>query len=178
MNCRNRGILLCFIIALSSLSCRQNFQEKEFKAFIGTEFDLLIDSLIGFNISNKQLGDLRDSKYKLITYIDSQMICTSCWMRIVSYIEDMISDEIEGINRVYIFNYDDVSNIQIELDVIGLKIPYFLDPGALIKKQNRNFPTIEALKTFMLKDNKVILVGSPVSNPKMTELYLSIHDKE
>ena len=63
---------------------------------------------------------------------------------------------------------------EFQLELRGVTIPYFIDPTGSLKRINRNFPQSESLKIFLTKDNKVLIAGSPVGNPKMAELYLSL----
>ena len=143
-------------------------------AFVDTEFMIERDSIIPFNISSVEIDNILREEYKLIVYLDSLFLCSTCWQRTISYLEHWVEQQRLGLKPVYIFKSEDVSDIEFQLNLRGVTIPYFIDPTGSLKRINQNFPQSEALKTFLTKDNKVLIAGSPVGNPKMAELYLSL----
>jgi hypothetical protein len=54
----------------------------------------------------------------------------------------------------------------------------FYDPDGSFERLNPHLPANEQFHTFLLnEDNKVILVGNPVHNEKLKNLYLAVLNK-
>ena len=64
----------------------------------------------------------------------------------------------------------------LEVDLEAYKFPYsiYFDTQDDFERRNPNLPEDPLFHVFLLdRDNRVVLVGSPVGNPKMWELYKS-----
>ena len=59
-----------------------------------------------------------------------------------------------------------------------LQFPVLLDTAGIFERSNPQLPENPVFHTFLLdRDNRVVLVGSPLGNPKMWELYKSTIDR-
>ena len=69
-------------------------------------------------------------------------------------------------------------NIFFNPDDIPFDLPVFYDPDGAFERANPQLPANPLFHTFLLdRDNRVVLVGSPIGNPKMWELCKSTIDR-
>lgn len=129
-----------------------------------------------FYLQTEHLSEslLRDKCYLILSYTDS-LGCQSCnmmldaWATFISEVCD-ISD-----NRVGVLNYvcpRNSKDIIYELVTKDFPYPVCIDLNDSLNKLN-HFPSDPRFHCFLLdENNKVILIGNPVQNPKIKELYL------
>lgn len=115
------------------------------------------------------------SDYKIFVYIDS-IGCSSCklqlheWKKFITQL-DSISDK--DIQFIFILHPKDIREIKIQAKINKFDYPLFFDKNNEFDKLNK-FPSDISLQTFLLdQNNKVILLGNPIQNPKIKELYLN-----
>lgn len=111
-------------------------------------------------------------------YIDS-IGCTSCklkiekWMEFIKEFKPIIGDKIE---YLFIFHPQKtgVKSLKAELYTNNFLTPVCFDLKDELNKIN-NFPQSFDFQTFLLdKENRVLVVGNPVNNTAIRELYLDI----
>jgi len=143
---------------------------KEIEGFLGEE--IVLKDLIPINLPETySLSDYLSSEYKIIVYIDS-MSCSSCLLNKILPWQKYFESIADNSKFMIIFNNPDVFHVRDILAEYKIEVPYFLDVSSNIKK-SRNFPQIEVLRTFLLHNNKVTLVGDPANNKKMMDLYIN-----
>lgn len=117
-----------------------------------------------------------NSQYKILTYIDS-FGCTSCklklnkWIEFISYLDSSMSNKID---YIFIFNpkSSGVKDLKAELYLNNFTKPICLDLKDEFNSLN-NFPTEYDFQTFLLdSNNRVKIIGNPISNSNIKELYL------
>ena len=114
---------------------------------------------------------LLEKSFKIFVYIDS-IGCTSCRLEVLDWKIIIDSCRQQQINVGFIFavHSSDFKRFEYEIRVNEFDYPIIYDYHNQFDKLNR-FPPAP-YNTFLLdKDNKVCLVGSPINNPKMWELY-------
>ena len=156
-------IFINFFISITILcliSCTDSYKERA--VIIVTEWH---DK--EFVFSSK--SEIENSEYMVVSYMDST-ICSSCrigsWIRFVEELES-INPKVGSllILSPSIKNTDDFLQLRIN------SIPYCIDYGDEIYKQN-NIPKEDLFRTFLLdKDNKVILIGNPILKENVKLLY-------
>jgi hypothetical protein len=155
-------------------SCSSSGKDREIvRQWIGKE--IILPSSMEYKIMGRDTlcTDLWDKAYKILTYVDSAG-CTSCQLGIPQWQQIMNICESNDIDVSFLFvvhsnNYEDFG---YELLLDNFNYPIIYD------RQNRFYELNHFLpypyRTFLLdKDNKVILIGSPINNPQMLQLYMN-----
>ncbi|MCQ2975185.1 MAG: DUF1573 domain-containing protein [Bacteroidales bacterium] len=120
--------------------------------------------------SNKEL--------KILFYIDSTG-CTNCKMRLIDwnsflhFIDDYTNNRCA---KLFIINpknkKNEILEIRSNLRLANFEHPVIIDYKNKIYNLN-NFPSEEYFHCFLLdSNNRVILIGNPVQNPKIKDLYI------
>jgi len=122
------------------------------------------------------LTGFTEAPVKLVVYHDSVM-CGSCeagrmheWNNIVAYADSLAP----WFSIIYLFTPKraDLGRIRIALRADRFNYPIFVDQNATFVKQNPNLPKNRQLHSFLLdKNNRVVLVGNPLHNPTLWQLY-------
>ena len=114
------------------------------------------------------------SDYKVLVFVDS-IGCTSCklqlsrWKEFIRY-TDSISQK--NIPFLFFFQFDDQWEIHSLLVRENFDKPICLDRSDSLNQLN-HFPKDIRFQVFLLdKNNKVVVIGNPVHNPNVKELYL------
>lgn len=114
------------------------------------------------------------SDYKVLVFVDS-IGCTSCklqlsrWKEFIRY-TDSISQK--NIPFLFFFEFDDQWEIHSLLIRENFDKPICLDRSDSLNQLN-HFPKDIRFQVFLLdKNNKVVVIGNPVHNPNVKELYL------
>lgn len=116
-----------------------------------------------------------ESEYKLLLYVDS-VGCTSCILQLhkwKSLIEEVDSISNGTVPVLFFFHPKDTREISYLLKRDDITIPVCIDKEDRFNTMN-NFPNNQSFQCFLLdKDNKVILIGNPVHNTRIKDMYLS-----
>ena len=114
------------------------------------------------------------SDYKVLVFVYS-IGCTSCklqlsrWKEFIRY-TDSISQK--NIPFLFFFQFDDQWEIHSLLIRENFDKPICLDRSDSLNQLN-HFPKDIRFQVFLLdKNNKVVVIGNPVHNPNVKELYL------
>jgi hypothetical protein len=117
-----------------------------------------------------------ESDYKVLIYVDS-IGCTSCklqlpkWKELIAYTDSLTQGQ-GHIPFLFFFHPKDRKEINYLLKVDGFDIPVCIDTEDKLNKQNR-FPSDMTFQTFLLdRENKVVVIGNPIHNLAVKELYL------
>lgn len=134
------------------------------------------DSVIAISPWNK-------AKLKLIHYVDSET-CSSCYLHKIATNEllfrmEKLSDNI--FYNIFIINPNNKTKKRLETDYNDKAIPQtiFIDSANIFMQLNPNVPSESIYHTFLLdENNKIILVGDPMTNPKVKDLMVAIVEKK
>lgn len=114
------------------------------------------------------------SDYKVLIYVDS-IGCTSCklqltkWKALMAHTDSITKGKIPFL---FFFHSKDYKEIRYLLKRDGFDLPVCIDKNDLLNKMNQ-FPADITFQTFLLdKNNKVIVIGNPVHNLAVKDLYL------
>ena len=165
--------LLLSIIGYTFLlfGCSTDSREKYIKEIVGSM--LTINSDLMLQGSDSELYSTEIKKpLKIVIYSDSTN-CNACDIRFpmwkIKYKE--LSLLHDNIGLIFIINTENISDIELNINVTkvpGLKL---YDTNGDFKKNNHIFNN-RAFHVFLLdQDNKVILVGNPLDNHKLFTLY-------
>lgn len=166
-------IIFITILSLTSLSCNQHQREIRniVKTWTGKKivFPPLTTKILG---KDTIIPDLLNHKYKVLTYIDTTGY-TACrlklfdWKLLIKEWKDL-SKNVAIIFVIHSKNYEELEAIQ---KVNKFTYPIFYDYDAKLDSLNC-FPKISDFQTFLLDQNdKVLLIGNPVTNDAIRLLY-------
>lgn len=114
------------------------------------------------------------SDYKVLIYVDS-IGCTSCklqlarWKTLIAHTDSITGGKIPFL---FFFHSKDYKEIRYLLKRDRFDLPVCIDKNDQLNKLNQ-FPADITFQTFLLnKENKVVVIGNPIQNLAVKELYL------
>jgi hypothetical protein len=119
-------------------------------------------------------NQLPETAYKVLVYVDS-VGCTSCklqlskWKELIAY-----TDSVTGgaVPFLFFFHTKAPKEINYLLKLDRFDLPVCMDEEDKLNKLNK-FPSDITFQTFLLdKDNKVAVIGNPVYNLAVRDLYI------
>ncbi|MDR2146986.1 MAG: hypothetical protein LBE91_11055 [Tannerella sp.] len=125
-----------------------------------------------------QCPETDNNNYKILLYVDS-LGCTSCRTKLPEWRKLILESDTLFENKPdFLFFFQPRINGLTDLEVLlmgnGFNYPVFVDMKNEIMHLN-NFPKEPEYQCFLLdKENKVVMVGNPVYNPAIWELYKKI----
>ena len=115
-----------------------------------------------------------DAEYKVLIYVDSTG-CTSCklqlpkWKELIAHVDSATNSNIPFI---FVFQSKDDKELRYILKRDNFNRPVCIDRDSQLDKLNK-FPQDITFQTFLLDwDNKVKVIGNPVHNLEVKDLYL------
>ena len=130
-------------------------------------------------VFTRQLSDTVDyripeAEYKVLVYVDS-IGCTSCklqlpkWKEFITYVDSVSGGQVPFL---FFFQSKDNKELRYILKRDNFRLPVCVDSQNEFGKLNR-FPSEQMFQTFLLdKDNRVKVIGNPIHNLSVKELYL------
>ena len=149
------------------------------KTFFGSEI------VIPTDLRLETFGDYYDDyallsrQLKMIVYLNAES-CVNCTMMslIPVYNLHLESKEFSKFGIVIILHSSQHEYMEFFHETSFFSYPVFYDPEGSFERLNPNLPISALYHTFLLdKNNKVVLVGSPLHNPPLWELYKSTIQK-
>lgn len=114
------------------------------------------------------------SDYKVLIYVDS-IGCTSCklqlpkWKELIAYVDSATNGSVPFL---FVFQSKDDKELRYMLKRDNFDLPVCIDRNNRFNDQN-DFPSDLTFQTFLLdRNNKVAVIGNPVHNLQVKELYL------
>jgi len=137
--------------------------------------EMAFRGLMPFNmpegISSQSL--LEHLGHKIVIYVDSSG-CEDCnisnMLSVRGYQLELKHKQREDIPFIYIFNTQEVWALQERLRESGFSQYYFVDFENTFLSNNQ-IPPDRRFHTFLLKNNKIQVVGNPSTNEKIRNLY-------
>ena len=159
------------------LSCQDKNKEamlRLVKEWDGKEIKFPARSVFTIQGKDTVNFDFKDADYKVVTYVDSAG-CTSCKLQLprwIEFMEELESKTKDNVPFVFVFHPKSAKELRHTLRLHGFNHPVFFDEKDDFNALNR-FPDDMMFQTFLLdKDNKVVVIGNPVLNPQVKELYI------
>ena len=160
-------------------SCKQTQSEKLEKLLREwTGKEIVFPNNPSFTIYGEQEADFKipNDGYKVVHYLDS-IGCISCklnlekWKEYIAYMDSATNGTVPC---VFFFHAKEKREVKISLKEDNFDYPVCMDTANEFYQLNR-FPMYPILQTFLLdKDNRIVAMGDPVTNPKIKELYLNL----
>lgn len=171
-------ICVVFFCCCNSSTLRRDIELLSAKPIIIPDIHPVLYNNCKTNISN-----LTAPSRKMVIYIDSSE-CASCSIKQMNGWDSVISKTIEfadKINFYFIFAPKKIDVITVKRTLIaeGFKHPVLIDTLRQFEKLNPHLPKNKALHTFLLdENNNVILVGNPLHNKKIEEMFYKIVEEK
>lgn len=116
------------------------------------------------------------SEYKIFMYVDSAS-CLKCSLQLLKwseFIEEVDSIYGEKVSFLFAFNSKTIKELYKITKKDGFNYPVIADIDDDFNRINQ-FPTNDKFHVFLLdKENKVSVIGNPVYNPSVKDLYLKM----
>ena len=166
-------LFLLFLLA----ACREN-KKEQFARLVqewqGKEIVFPQDMVFTRFVTEQVEYRIPDAEYKVLIYVDSTG-CTSCklqlpkWKELIAHVDSTTNSNIPFI---FVFQSKDDRELRYILKRDNFDRPVCIDRGDGFDKLNK-FPQEITFQTFLLdKDNKVKVIGNPVHNLAVRDLYL------
>ena len=116
---------------------------------------------------------------KLIIYSDST-VCSSCRLRNIHLWDDWVIKteayrDILDICFIFSPTLKDINNFRLAMRTYAPDYPVYVDSLSIFRKANPHLPHNPLFHTFLLdEDNRVVLVGNPLENERIEELFWKI----
>ena len=169
MSLRN-VVILSIVLALSS--CKQE-QAKSVEELIASRIGttLILPDSLSYESFSDTLLPLLETRAKVIVYINGE--CSACTAAFSQWkaIESELSSQ-GDVSILYYVKTPRFKDIEWLLSAKRFTSPVFVDPGSDILYLNDIPERMALLHTILLnRKNQIVLVGSPINNPKLLELY-------
>jgi hypothetical protein len=173
-------ILLLIFVILGFFSCKNSKRkaeaEKIVKEWIGKEIQFSEDAqccILGTDATPDLCAGLFDREYKIFLYVDSTG-CSSCRLRLLQWkqlIEEADSLFEEKLGFLFFFQPKSKKDMEYLFKNDQFDYPVFIEMNDAMNQIN-HFPAQAQYQCFLLnKENKVLMIGNPMINPKIWELY-------
>jgi len=169
-------ILMVFLLFLS---CKENDREQVVRLveeWNGKEIQFPKNMIFTRFVTDTISYKIPKAEYKVIIYVDS-IGCTNCklqlfkWKELITYIDSQTNSKIPFL---FIFQSKDDNELRNILKRNNFNRLICVDRENKFCELN-HFPLDITFQTFLLnRDNKVIIIGNPIHNLKVKDLYLKI----
>ncbi|HZK04110.1 MAG TPA: hypothetical protein VFC94_06885 [Bacteroidaceae bacterium] len=181
---KNRFTLTIVALAIIiSISCSNQKLAHELKMLSGSTIKIPNELSAKIGCRDTLLEVNQHEPATMIIWYDTVQ-CASCSMNSINIwnkIFEYSHDSVEGFNPVIIFspNKRMIRNFEEAIKTTRFKYPLFVDYNNTFGHINPQIPmTNNLLHVFLLdKNNKVVLVGSPLYNESLMQLYKSTINK-
>ncbi|GHT12840.1 hypothetical protein FACS189426_16840 [Bacteroidia bacterium] len=165
---------------MALVSCKENKKRTEAEQIVaewmGKEIQFPEDfqcSFAGNDTISTLCADLFQSEYKVLLYVDSSG-CSSCKLKLFEWQQVIAdADSLFGEKLSFLLFFQPKNKKEMEFMFKSNKFDYFafIDMNNRINQLN-HFPSEQSYQCFLLdKDNRVLMIGNPMLNPKIWELY-------
>lgn len=148
--------------------------EEFIENFVGTSVVIPLDFVCRIIDSTITYRGCNIADYKIITYVDSTG-CTSCRLKLQEW-DDIIQDynSIADVDFLMIVESNNATEILQLLRNNLFNYPVAIDSAQYFKKHNK-LSCNSSVHTFLVdNENKILVIGNPVINPKIQTLYRNI----
>ncbi len=177
MSQNNSFIIFTFTFFISTLIC--SGQQKDTKP--------VVNEWIGKKIQLPKLNSIKkneeisinplNKKIKILALINGE--CGVCMDELEKWKKYMNKVDILEVGFIFLIYYSSyMDNNYLDSSGLQFDYPYFEDFGQKYIIENK-FPREKQYQTFLLnKSNKVILIGNPIVNESISNLFLKTIEKE
>lgn len=172
--------LIILVLLPIFFSCKSEQKEKEkqiaelVNEWQGKEIKFPDNLIFTRYLTDTTDFQIPQSEYKVLVYVDS-IGCTSCklqlhkWIELIEYTDSATQGKVPFL---FFFHPKDTKEIRYLLKCDGFDRPVCIDLDDRLNKLNK-FPADMTFQTFLLdKNNKIVVLGNPVHNTALKDLYL------
>ena len=172
--------LIILVLLPIFFSCKNEQKEKEkqiaqlVSEWQGKQIVFPENSIFTRYLTDTTDYQIPQSEYTVLIYVDS-IGCTSCklqlhkWKELIEYTNSVTQNKVPFL---FFFHPKDAKEIRYLLKRDGFDHPICIDLDDRLNKLNK-FPADMTFQTFLLdKNNKVAVLGNPVHNTAVKDLYL------
>lgn len=178
-----RHLSVLFVLAALA-SCTSSLQNREdaLRSMRDNVTAIPFDSMVCW-LNDSMIVDTacRQSKYKLVVYVDSA-VCSTCYLNEMYQWKDFTEmEESQFFSICFIFAHPsrNKNSIQNHFFRTELNHPIDVDTSYCFLDKNPHIPSEHVYHTFLLdKDNKATLVGNPLHNNKIEKMLKTILNNE
>ncbi len=175
--------LFLFLIVVSSFSCKEFKLKQDIKKLKSREIKVSTDKMIcQINGKDTTFNNFYNNKMKMVVYYDS-LVCSPCSAKKIRLWNNEI-DSMKVLNPDFKYYFifapkkEDENTLFSTFMEYKFNYPVFIDVNNVFRKENPHLPDNLSLHTFLLdKNNKVVLVGNPIHNTKIKEMYNDVVKK-
>lgn len=154
-------------------SCVLNHHTKAediVRKWMGKEIVFPNDSYFPDNRSNQYADVKSPKKFTVFTYVDT-MGCISCYLKAEQW-KSLINDSIfREVKFLFAFPYSKKDTVEEILKQANFDYPVYYDRHNILDSLN-HFPIDFGGQSFLIdSNNKVLLIGNPIHNRKIKNLY-------
>lgn len=177
LNCCMILILLLLTSACSKISQDKNIGDI-ITSWSGRKI-VFPDTLIA-ELQNHPVDiDICDEGFLILTVLNTDKGCTSCQMMLREW-EQLLTDlefnsrNATSVQLLYVIESSPKKEIRDVIKELDFRYPIIYDPDKAFEQLNK-FPKKDALRTFLLdNDNKVIVIGNPITVKPLKEVYQNL----
>ena len=175
-----KKVLLYILLITAFFSCDNEQKEKEkqilqlVNEWQGKQIVFPENAIFTRYLTDTTDYQIPQSEYKVLIYVDS-IGCTSCklqlhkWKELIEYTNSVTQNKVPFL---FFFHPKDAKEIRYLLKRDGFDRPICIDLDDRLNKLNK-FPADMTFQTFLLdKNNKIAVLGNPVHNTAVKDLYL------
>lgn len=135
-----------------------------------------------YNGRDTNMREYKNTRLKLVLYIDSTT-CNTCFIDKLYLWKDLFDFRNQFNEELSLYfllesSSSTLAQISFSLRKQELNYPIRIDTLFQFSKLNTHIPTSPVYHTFLLdKDNKVLMVGNPMTNKKMEKLFMEVVNK-
>lgn len=175
----NPRVIKFFILIIGlAFSCTNKTQKNQLSELVKERIgaSVIFPSAIvkaGTDSSLMTINQTEEYKYKLVVYTDGD--CGQCISELYKWTE-FINDNREvfkSVREIFIIYSENFQRFEYITEKAEIKLPFYYDSTNLYITQNEIYENM--LQTLILdKNNKIVIVGSPIENAAMRELYRKV----
>lgn len=178
----NKGIAL-FVLLFVFFSCKETEKEELARlvtAWQGKEIEFPPEMVFTRYIKDTVDYQVPESDYKVLIYTDESG-CVACKSQLDKW--KLFMAEVDSIGEkpvpfLFFFDHTDKREVHFLLIQSQFDLPVCVDQEGQLNKLNQ-FPKDRGFDTFLLdKNNKVVVIGNPIHNLVIRDLYLAELKKE
>lgn len=165
--------LYILIFAFCIVSC--SAKKEKIKNIVQTwqTKEILFPNNLKVKVYGKDtICSIDNKKYKILNYIDTSG-CTACQLKLYEW--KLLKDEVDSLKLntdfIFIVYLQDYRELELMQCKNKFNVPLYYDLQDSFNKLNK-LPQFQTFRTFLLDtNNRVLLIGNPINNPKLWSLY-------